>query len=184
MGDKNFMMNSGSYLIMQGLIPAWVLVKYLLLRVSVRMSKIAIFRQLGISLGEYDPKSIRKATQRLFLESYFDIAIGVFMNIIAFMQSESLQDFKSFFATRDDFINSAITIVLAILIFLFPIWMLKQIWRHRRDLLDEEFQEEFSWLFEDLRVDNIRVALYQFFFVLRRLYYAIILTFFSANTVL
>jgi hypothetical protein len=59
MGDKIFTSNSGSYLIMQALIPLTVLIKLMVVRVCVKMSKYFIFRKLGMSLGKHDPTSIK-----------------------------------------------------------------------------------------------------------------------------
>ena len=106
------------------------------------------------------------------------------MNLIAFMQSNSMDEFLTFFATRDDFINSVITIILTILIIYFPIWIFISIYKNRDDLGNREFLNEFGWLFEDLRMTELSVAYYQLFFILRRLYYAFILTFFPTNPIL
>jgi hypothetical protein len=127
---------------------------------------------------------LKKTTLRLLLESYFDIAIGVFSNIRAFLESTDAKDFLLFFATPADFANSVIVIVLAITIFYFPLWMYRKIHRQREDLENPEFKEELGWLFEDLRVDNLQVALYQYYFLVRRLYFAFILTFQPENVVL
>ena len=80
--------------------------------------------------------------------------------------------------------NSTITIVVFIAVIWFPIWMFKKIWKNRDDIEDTKFQKELKRLFEDLRVTNLQEALYQFYFVIRRLFLAIILTFFSDQTVL
>ena len=81
-----------------------------------------------MSLGKEDPRSLKENSLRLFLESYFDIAIGTFINLMAFYQAESLADFGAFFSTPTDFINSMITIVMAFSIFYFPYWMFKRIY--------------------------------------------------------
>ena len=124
---------------MQTLIPATILMKLMAIRFCVKMSKYFIFRKLGMYLGTHDRTSMKRGSQRLFLESYFDLAIGVFMNIIAFMQCKTVEEFLSFFATRDDFINSVITIILTVLIIYFPIWIFWNIYKNRDDLGNREF---------------------------------------------
>ena len=107
--------------------------------------------------------------------------MAVFVNIIAFYEAESV---GIFFSTPIDIINSLIVIILFIGIVWLPIWMFKNIYKNRNDLRNPEFQEKFAWLFEDLRATTLDTALFQFFFVTRRLYYAIILTFLADAVVL
>ena len=77
---------------------------------------------------------MKQTTLRLFLESYFDIAIGVFSNLRAFFEATDAKDFFLFFATPTDFVNSMIVLVLTIAIFYFPLWMYRKIHRQRNDL--------------------------------------------------
>ena len=127
---------------------------------------------------------MKQTTLRLFLESYFDIAIGVFSNLRAFFEATDAKDFFLFFATPTDFVNSMIVLVLTIGIFYFPLWMYRKIHRQRNDLANYKFREEVGWLFEDLRADNLDIALYQYYFLMRRLYFAFILTIFPDHTIL
>lgn len=66
-GDKNFMMNSGSFLIMQVLIFLWFYGKQVLLKICIKFSRYSIFRRFGMYLGEYNPKGLKEATLRLFM---------------------------------------------------------------------------------------------------------------------
>jgi hypothetical protein len=54
MGDKNFTLNSGSYLIMQVLIVAWIIIKVFLHKISVKFAEYSVFRKLGMWIGPYD----------------------------------------------------------------------------------------------------------------------------------
>lgn len=153
-----------------------MVMKILLRKLAVKFPKYSIFRRLGMWLGPYDQTEVKKATLRLLLESYFDIAIGVFSNLRAFFESTDAKDFFLFFATPADFANSVIVIILTYTIFYFPLWMYRKIYRQREDLMNPQFKEELGWLFEDLRVDNLQIALYQYYFLVRRLYFAFILT--------
>ena len=47
-GDKNFVNNSGSYLIMQVYIIVWYILKYLMHRLSIRFARYSIFRYIGM----------------------------------------------------------------------------------------------------------------------------------------
>ena len=85
-GDKNFMMNSGSFLLMQLIIYVWFYGKQILLKLCVKFSRYSIFRRFGMYLGKYNPKGLKEATLRLFLESYFDISFGCLANVISWLE--------------------------------------------------------------------------------------------------
>ena len=90
-------------------------------------------------LGVYDPKGLKEGTLRLFMESYFDIAIGCFINIIAFYQSESLIEFSKFFSTFLDFLNSMLVFGLTIAVFWFPKWIFTNVYANRKNLENPKF---------------------------------------------
>jgi hypothetical protein len=113
------------------------------------------------------------------LESYFDISICTFINLIAFYECKSFEELSTFFSTPVDAICSLITIVMFVVIIGFPTWVYKQVHAYRHDLSNPEFLREFGWLFEGLRATEYPVALYQFYFMIRRLYLALILTVFA-----
>ena len=178
------MMNSGSFLIMQVLIFVWFYGKQFLLMICVKYSRYSPFRRYGMYLGEYNPRGLKEATLRLFLESYFDISIGCLANIIAWLECEDLGEFALYFSTPADILNSVVTIIVLIGLIYFPIWIFMKVYSNREDLENPEFQEELAWLFEDIRATEMSSALYQFFFILRRLYLAIILTFFPQASII
>ena len=149
------MMNSGSFLIMQVLIFLWFYGKQVLLKICIMLSRFSIFRTIGMKLGKYDPKGLKEATLRLFLESYFDIAIGSCANLIAFLECKNLEEFALYFSTPADILNSVITIIVLIGIVAFPIWIFLKVYLNRKDLKNPEFQEELAWLFEDLRATDV-----------------------------
>ena len=129
-------------------------------------------------LGKYNPRGLKEATLRLFLESYFDISIGCFANVISWLECQSLGELALYFSTPADILNSTVTIIVLIGLIVFPIWIFVKVYSNRNDLENPEFKEELAWLFEDLRATDLSSALYQLFFLLRRLFLAIILTFF------
>lgn len=57
-GDKNFMMNSGSFLIMQVFIFLWFYGKQVLIKICLRFSRYSVFRSFGMYLGDHDPKGL------------------------------------------------------------------------------------------------------------------------------
>jgi hypothetical protein len=85
-GDKNFVNNSGSYLIMQLFIVVWFFAKMILRKMCIILSKFSLFRHIGMWIGKVDPTSMKEASLRLLLESYFDISICTLINLIAFYE--------------------------------------------------------------------------------------------------
>jgi len=45
------------------------------------------------------------ASEKLFLESYFDNVLCALMNLLALLESPSFQDLREFFIGRDNIIN-------------------------------------------------------------------------------
>ena len=156
-GDKIYTSNSGSFLIMQLVIILWFFGKKLLLWVCIKYSHYKVFRTIGMYFGDVDPKSLRKGTLRLWLESYFDISIITFINVMAWIETDNI---GKFFSTVTDFVNSLIVIVSFVAVFAFPVWMFMNITKYREDLMHPEFMDSFDWLFEDLRATTYDVALY------------------------
>ena len=136
-GDKIYTSNSGSFLIMQLVIILWFFGKKMLLWVCIRYSHYRVPRAIGMYLGVVDPKSLRKGTLRLWLESYFDVSIITFINIMAWIETD---DIRKFFSTVPDFVNSIIVLVSLVAIFGFPVWIFKNIYNYRDDLMNPEFK--------------------------------------------
>jgi hypothetical protein len=124
------------------------------------------------------------ACLKLMLETYFDLAIGTFINIQAFIECQSLQEFSQFFRTPTDFSCSAITILTLVAIVVLPIWIFRLISKNRKEVHKVEFQDKYHWLFEDLSVSGYDIALYQFYYLLRRIYLAFIVVFMPTRPVL
>ena len=133
------MMNSGSFLIMQVLIFVWFYGKQFLLMICVKYSRYSPFRRFGMYLGEYNPRGLKEATLRLFLESYFDISIGCLANVIAWLECEDLGELALFFSTPADILNSVVTIIVLIGLIFFPIWIFVKVYSNRNDLENPEF---------------------------------------------
>jgi hypothetical protein len=80
-GDKNFIMNSGSYLIMQLLIVVWHFVGKYLFKLCVKFARIPFFRRVGMMITPPDIQNLKIISIKLMLETYFDLAICTFINI-------------------------------------------------------------------------------------------------------
>jgi hypothetical protein len=177
-------MNSGSYLIMQLLILALYFVRKFLHKLGVKYAKYPIFRRLGMMITPPNTEELKMAFLKLMLETYFDLAIGTFINIQAFIECQGLREFSQFFRTFTDFSCSAITIVMLVAIVTLPIWIFRLISKNRKDVHKEEFQDKYPWLFEELSVTGYDIALYQFYYLLRRVYLAFIVVFMPFRPVL
>ena len=109
----------------------------MLLWVCIKFSNYSIPRALGMYLGDNDPKSLRKGTLRLWLESYFDVSIITFLNIMAWIETD---DITKFFSTVPDFVNSILVLVSLVAIIWFPVWIFINIYRYKDDLMHPEFK--------------------------------------------
>lgn len=118
--SSNFMMNSGSYFVIQASLLVYYFVTYLINKACVYNARYSVARRIGILVYEENYWSgCVGATYKLFLESYFDIVMCVMLNGFAFIKSDD--EWASFFATGDDALCSTITIVYAALIFFYPL---------------------------------------------------------------
>jgi len=76
---------------------------------------------------------------KLMLETYFDLAIGTFINILAFGECQSFSEFLQFFSTFADFSSSTITIVMLVAIVYLPFWMYRLIKKNRKEIQNQDF---------------------------------------------
>lgn len=142
MTDKNFFMQSGSFLIMQVGILVWHLIRWAIYKTSVKFARFKYARMLGIYLEKQDLLALKKATFRLFLESYFDVSNAVFLGIYGLAESDNL---SKFFSTFDDVLCSLITILVFILTLAFPIWFLYKVNK------DPNFKHQYDLFFKGMR---------------------------------
>jgi hypothetical protein len=73
---------------------------------------------------------------------------------------------------------------MLIAILALPIWIFRLISKNRKEVHKQEFQDKYHWLFEDLSVTGYDIALYQFYYLLRRIYLAFIVVFMPFRPVL
>jgi hypothetical protein len=128
MSNKNFIMNSGSYFIMQILIIVNFFMKRLIKYICKKFARIRVFRVVGIYINDASIESydqIKKASLKLFLESYFDLVFAIFLGLSDFLDVKSKQELGLFFGTSDDFFCSLLTLAMLSGIFVFPFWSYK-----------------------------------------------------------
>lgn len=91
-------------------------------RLAVKFARSYYARKIGIQVDrESYIRCVWQASQKLFIESYFDLAICSFINIMAFEESKDSKEFAKFFETRDDIICSLITFIYTTAVFIMPI---------------------------------------------------------------
>jgi hypothetical protein len=59
----------------------------------------------------------------LFLEGYIDIVLSCFLNVMAIWEEDTMEGMASYFATRDDFMCSTVTIVAFFMVIFAPFWI-------------------------------------------------------------
>ena len=98
--------------------------RVLITKACVKCARNSWARELGIYVYDPNPHAVRQGIQRLFLESYFDVAFCAFLNLVAFYTSADMADFAGFFETEIDAANSvgAICFLIAVLIFPYYVW--------------------------------------------------------------
>jgi hypothetical protein len=133
--DKNFVLNSGSYFMIQGGLLAYCFTKYLINQLSVIFSKNKYARTVGIFVHEDNYlKYGLKAIVKLYMESYFDLIFCTLINLAALMENKSMISFEQFFATRNDIICSIITLFYAVMTIIFPLYGLIMIIKNKDNL--------------------------------------------------
>lgn len=123
-GDKNFIMNSGSYFILIGSILVFNFLLFLLHVLAVIFSCLKCCRKTGRKLKpEKTCSEISYETQKLFLESYFDLALIAFLNLLSFMDANDSKNkgIIHFLETPDDTLCSILSMLHLGLLILFPL---------------------------------------------------------------
>jgi hypothetical protein len=97
--------------------------RVLITKACVKFAKNRWAREVGIQAYQPNPHSVRQSLQRLFLESYFDVAFCAFLNLVAFYESKDVADFAGYFETDIDAINSVIALSFLIAVLIFPFYV-------------------------------------------------------------
>ena len=178
--DKNFINNSGSYLSMLILLFLLTILLFIINKIATCCFKYNIARRIGIWAYEkcyYD--HLEQQCCKLILESYFDVSICSFINLLAFMESRNAMEFYEFFRTYDDIMCSIIVLVHILLVILLPIFC-HYIQKNACGTVYDFEEEKSPWLpiiQEDIRQDNLVSSLYTVIFLYRRLVTSIVLVF-------
>jgi ABC-type sulfate transport system permease component len=86
-GDKNFIMNSGSYFVIIFIMLVYYLLVWILNLLAVHFKKSKTWREIGIWLYEKSfVHSFKQACFKLFIESYFDLAMCAAMGFLSFIE--------------------------------------------------------------------------------------------------
>ena len=170
--DKNFLLNSGSYFIMLVGQMLYFLTYFLLNKCAKKLSHFKPARKLGVKVYKSSYKqAFKKGFLKLLLESYFDLMMACFLNIVAFYHSQSFKELLQFFSTPDDIANSVLTLVYFILIFAFLIYGYQGIYRNYEEIKqnDSSLTNQYSIFLENNKVKTKAQALYTVYFMGRRL---------------
>ena len=110
-------MNSGSFFIMLAFIVASSITSYICNGVALRCYRFNICRMIGVRT--YRKSYLRKlsdTTQKLFLESYFDLSFCALMALNSF----ATYGLGYFFEAKDDIFCTVLSFVFSFLICAFP----------------------------------------------------------------
>jgi hypothetical protein len=108
--------------------------------------------------------------QKLFLESYFDIAICTIINFYAFWSREDNdgQGILAFMNTSDDIFCTLMTLIHLALLVLFPLLGAVGIYRNFRQLKDDKVSEKYKIFLDGNKTKTKNQALFTIFFIVRR----------------
>ena len=176
--NMTFFLNSGSYLILQLFIFVFVAIEFSLNWVATKCYRWSLFRRLGIWAYSDDyKKSMLIGTAKLFMESYFDLAMCTCMNTLAVYRSKDSADFMENLHGRDNILNFVICAICVVWIFYFPIFVYNIIRRNYNNLDRREIKREYKIYYEDLRTENFHSANYNTYFLIRRFITVYVLVF-------
>ena len=164
---SNFMMNSGSYFVIQGALLLYYLSACGLNKVSAHFPRSSWARKVGMRFYEDNYcREFAKASCKLFLESYFDIVMCVMLNSFAFFKMSD--GWQSFFETRDDAICSSITLLYTAFILSFP--AITGVIIHRNQgRLGQDLDEFLEVVMEGVDPHSYHASMYTVYFLWRRL---------------
>ena len=112
---QNFMINSGSFFVILLSFLIWLLLRLVLIRVGLKFHNKSFLRRLGyITHLQAKKTSIFKASFKLIVESFLDLALASFMNL-AYIISIGQVSF-----TGADFLNSALLFATIPILLILP----------------------------------------------------------------
>ena len=144
-----------------------MVVFYTVNKVCAYYAKYPTARKVGMYVHEDNYwVGLVNGSFKLFLESYFDLVICTTINVTAFVRSKNMEDFKEFFATRDDVICSTITITYSFMILFFPVYCYKYILSYKGSF--KKMDDIMEIIMEGVNPHNFNASMYTIYFLLRR----------------
>ena len=174
-GDKNFIMNSGSYFILMSIMCVHLLGCFLINFMTARCPKIKTFRKLGMRVYYRSyTRSLMVGQFKLFLESYFDLSICGILGVFAFIEFDSID---VFFQSRDDIACTVLTILYTFFVLIFPVYTYRRVKSNFKRLFTKKTQKWYGYIIEDVSTKSVDQSLYNVYFMLRRFMLAVVLIF-------
>ena len=177
-GDKNFIMNSASYFLIQVFMLANYFGKLVIIWLATKFAQNKYARLVGIYF--YEPNKdirLKNAYLKLFLESYFDICFCAMLNSIAFKESNDHGELSLHFSTLSNISCSVITIFYDFALLTFPVYGYLVVKKNFETLETTKTIEKYGIFTEGMRVRNMHQALYNIYFMSRRFITALVLIF-------
>jgi hypothetical protein len=97
--------------------------------------------------------------------------------MLAFITSKDMEDFKEFFGTRDDIMNSIVALTCLVLVLVLPIWVYRKVMEHFGDLDSKAVKGKYGVFLEGLKLRDPHAAAYNVYFMARRLAICTVLVF-------
>lgn len=121
------------------------------------------------------------SSQKLFLESYFDIAMCSILNTLAISRSKSWKDFLGFMEGRDNILNITLGTLCFVMTCWFPYYTYKVIQTQFKVLDKKATREKYLVFYDEIRVDTFIRAHYNTIFMIRRFLIVIVLIFMNGS---
>ena len=134
--------------------------RFLLNRVVRVCARRKAARWIGMRVPPIALKTSFLASVRLFLESYFDLAMCAILNLTAFYETDDPEEWERFVATYDDKLNTAAAGVTLLLVLAFPAVVYCCIRRNFKRLDEPEVFENLGMFYEDLHYWDYECAQY------------------------
>lgn len=114
---------------------------------------------------------------KLFMEGYFDLVLCSLLQIIVISNSETKEEFDSFFNTFNDKFVVALTLFYSLALLIFPVFGWYKIIRNYELLEDPDFNGQYEYLISDLVLSERSSTYYHMLFVTSRIIISFVLIF-------
>ena len=174
--DCNMINHSGSYFLIQISILCYLVFKVCLNQLAKLLSCNHYARRLGIWAYEDSyTNSFGQASAKLFMESYFELAIFTLINIIAMIKSGQSGNIEEFFDSPIEIVCSVLVFLMIILFIIYPIYGAVMIHKNQGYLWTKKAQVTLKPFLEGLKLHSYHPSMYNVYFLIRRLITAFIL---------